>query len=148
MKDTIKNFEQKFAHLKKNGLKVDGLYILDPKKKNPVIQISRPLIFDNRELPKRFDGFNIKSKIQGEMPKEFTVNRSRPDWHKFEYIWAPERFEKFVDRCGKEIKTKLNNPTMSRKEMLDALCFGDFQEHKNKSMQLIKEGKLPAYQKN
>ena len=32
--------------------------------------------------------------------------------------------------------------------MLDALCFGNYEEHKIKSMQLIKEGKLPAYTEN
>ena len=37
---------------------------------------------------------------------------------------------------------------MTKKELLDALCFGNFEEHKLKSNQLIKEGKLPAYSEN
>jgi hypothetical protein len=76
------------------------------------------------------------------------VNRNKPDWFKKEYIWAPERFEKFVERCSDEIRKDLGDPNMSKKEMLDALCFGDFKEHKKKVNQLIKEGKLPSYSGN
>jgi hypothetical protein len=82
------------------------------------------------------------------MPTEFMVDRTEPDWHKKQYIWAPERFEKYVNRCENEIKSQLKNPLMSKQEVLDALCFGNFEEHKQKSMQLIQEGKLPAYIEN
>ena len=147
MYDTLKRFETKFSHLKKFGLRVNGLAMIDPKKKTHVIQISRPLIFDNRLIPKRFEGLDVKSKIQGDLPFEFTINREQVDWHKREYIWAPERFVKFVDRCSAEIKGKLQNPDMNKKEMLAALCFGNFEAHKLKCEQLIKEGKIPAYTK-
>ena len=145
MYDSLKRFEIKFAHLKKFGLRVNGLAMTDPKKKTHVIQVSRPLIFDNRLLPKRFEGLDVKSKIQGDLPQEFTINREQADWHKREYIWAPERFVKFVERCPEEIKGKLQNPTMNKKDMLAALCFGNFEEHKQKTEKLIKEGKIPAY---
>ncbi|HEY6161310.1 MAG TPA: hypothetical protein VI112_08810, partial [Bacteroidia bacterium] len=106
--------------------------------------------FDNRLLPKKFEGLDVKTNIQlkEDMPNEFRVNRAQPDWFKKEYIWAPERFERFVERCSDEIRKDLGNPTMSKKEMLDALCFGDFKEHKKKVNQLIKEGKLPSYSGN
>ena len=55
---------------------------------------------------------------------------------------------KYVERCEKEIKAELNSPTMTKEELLDALCFGNFEEHKQKSLQLVKEGKLPAYSGN
>lgn len=150
MFEILKSFETKYGHLKKKGLTIEGLSLIDVKKKKHVIKISRPLVFDNRQLPKRFEGLDIKTniKLTTEMPKEFTVDRSQPDWHKREYIWAPERFVKYVNRCEKEIKVQLNSPLMTKKEMLDALCFGNFEEHKEKSMQLIKEGKLPAYHEN
>lgn len=148
MYDTLKRFEQKYAHLKKKGMLVKGLNLIDPKRKKHVIQIVRPLIFDNRQIPRSFEGLEIKSVIQGDLPKEFNVNRTRPDWHKYEYIWAPERFEKFVDRCSEEIKVAFNDPSMSRKQMLSALCFGDFDAHKQKVELLVREGKLPAYSKN
>ena len=147
MYETLKRFETKFSHLKKFGLRVNGLAMIDPKKKTHVIQVSKPLIFDNRQLPKRFEGLDVKGKIQGDLPIEFKINRAQVDWHKHEYIWAPERFEKFVERCPKEIKDTLQNPKMNRKEMLSALCFGNFDEHKLKCDQLVREGKLPAYNK-
>jgi len=143
--DTLDRFEKKFAFLKKKGLRVNGLKMSDPKRKKHVIDISRPLIFDNRLLPKTFEGLDVKNIIHGELPKEFSVDRTKPDWFKREYIWAPERFEKFVDRCSDDIKKQLGNKEMTREEMLSAICFGDFQEHKRKTDELVKEGKLPKY---
>ncbi len=150
MFEILKSFESKYGHLKKKGLTIEGLAMIDPKKKKHVIKISRPLVFDNRLLPKRFEGLDIKTniKLNDDMPKEFKVDRSKADWFKTQYIWAPERFEKFVNRCEKEIKEQLNAPELSKVELLDALCFGNFEEHKTKSKQLIKEGKLPAYREN
>lgn len=150
MFEILKSFETKYGHLKKIGLTIEGLAMVDVKKKKHVIKISRPLIFDNRLLPKKFEGLDIKTniKLNADMPTEFKVDRTEPDWHKKQYIWAPERFEKYVNRCEKEIKSQLNNPLMSKQEVLDALCFGNFEEHKQKSMQLIQEGKLPAYIEN
>lgn len=146
--ETLDRFEKKFGHLKKKGLRINGLKMTDPKRKKHVIDISRPLVFDNRLLPKTFEGLDVKSIIHGELPVEFKIDRTTPDWHKKEYIWAPERFEHFVDRCGTEIKKQLGNPSMTREDMLSALCFGDYSAHKSKTMELIKEGKIPAYPKN
>ena len=150
MFEILKSFETKYGYLKKKGLTIEGLAMVDVKKKKHVIKISRPLVFDNRLLPKRFEGLDVKTniKLSTEMPKEFNVDRTQPDWHKKQYIWAPERFVKYVERCEKEIKAQLNNPQMTKPEMLDALCFGNFEEHKLKSLQLVKEGKLPAYHEN
>ena len=150
MFEILKNFETKYGHLTKKGLTIEGLSIVDVQKKKHVIKISRPLVFDNRLLPKRFEGLDVKTniKLSTEMPVEFLVDRSQPDWHKKEYIWAPERFEKYVNRCEDEIKEQLDCPESSKLEILDALCFGDFEQHKEKSSRLIKEGKLPAYCEN
>ena len=150
MFEILKNFETKYGYLKKKGLTIEGLAIVDVKKKKHVIKISRPLIFDNRLIPKRFEGLDVKTniKLSADMPVEFDVDRSQPDWHKKQYIWAPERFEKYVNRCEKEIKDQLNTPQITKPELLDALCFGNYEEHKQKSIQLIKEGKLPAYHEN
>lgn len=150
MFEILKSFETKYGYLKKKGLIIEGLAMVDPKKKKHVIRISRPLVFDNRLLPKKFEGLDIKTNIKmtDDMPAEFVVDRSQPEWFKSQYIWAPERFEKFVNRCEQEIKAQLNAPQLTRQELLDALCFGNFEEHKQKSQQLIKEGKLPAYREN
>ncbi|MFI5150638.1 MAG: hypothetical protein ACHQRM_12945 [Bacteroidia bacterium] len=143
MYDSLKRFELKFAHLKKLGFRINGLVMIDPKRKSHAIDVSRPLIFDSRLIPKKFEGLPIKCKIYGELPVEFNVDREKK-----EYVWAPERFEKYVDRCATEIKKTLNNPAMNRNEMLSALCFGNFEEHKVKYMQLIQQGKFAAYREN
>jgi hypothetical protein len=150
MFEILKSFETKYGYLKKKGLTIEGLAMVDIKKKKHVIKISRPLIFDNRLIPKRFEGLDVKTNIKlgTDLPIEFDVDRTQPDWHKTQYIWAPERFMKYVERCEKEIKAELGAPTMTKLEILDALCFGNFEEHKQKSLQLIKEGKLPVYRAN
>lgn len=146
--DTLERFEKKYGYLKKKGLRINGLKMIDPKRKKHVIDVSRPLVFDNRLLPKSFEGLEVKAIIHGDLPTEFTIDRTQPDWQKKEYIWAPERFEQFVDRCAPEIKKTLGNVNMTRDEMLSALCFGDFQAHKEKTQQMVAEGKVPAYRVN
>jgi hypothetical protein len=143
--DTLDRFEKKFGHLKKKGLRINGLKMIDPKRKKHVIDVSRPLVFDNRLLPKSFEGLEVKAIIHGDLPTEFLIDRTKPDWQKKEYIWAPERFEIFVDRCSTEIKKQLGNLNMTRDEMLSALCFGDYEAHKKKTELLVQEGKVPGY---
>lgn len=143
MFDILKNFETKYAPLKKKGLRVEGLNMIDPKRKKHVIIISKPFLFDNRALPKSYEGLEIKSKIEGELPEEF-----KPTTGEKEYLWAPYKFEKFVDRCSEQIRKKFNNPEMTREEMLDALAFGSFQEHKEKCKRLMSEGKIPPFNLN
>jgi hypothetical protein len=145
MFEILKNFESKYNNLKKKGLRIEGLSMIDPKRKKHVIMISKPFLFDNRQLPKIYEGLEIKCKIEGNLPEEFRLDKASP---KKEYLWAPNKFEKYVDRCSDEIKKQFGNPNMSRKEMLDALAFGNFEEHKKKSAQLMKEGKIPPFKLN
>ncbi len=63
-------------------------------------------------------------------------------------MWAPQHFEKFVDRCSTEIRKSFNSPEMTREDMLDALAFGNFEEHKKKCIQLMNDGKIPAFKLN
>jgi hypothetical protein len=148
MFEVLKDFESKYAPLKKKGLKVTGLSLVDAKRKKHAIMVSKPFLFDNRKLPKVYLGLSIKSRIEGDLPSEFQIDRTNPDWAKVNYIWAPERFEAYVNRCQDELKTYFQNPNMTKQEILDALCFGNFEEHKEKSIQMIKEGKIPAYTNN
>ena len=145
MYQTLANFKERYKHLEKKGLRILGIKLIDPEKKTHVIEISRPLIFDSRVIPDRYEGLRIKRRIHGPLPPEFQIDRDAVDWFKKEYIWAPERFEKYVDRNAEKIKKKLGIPDMSRDDMLDALCFGDFKKHKKKVYNLIKEGKIPPY---
>ena len=145
MYQTLANFKERYKHLQKKGLHILGIKLVDPAKKTHVIEISRPLIFDSRAIPDRYEGLKVKRRIHGALPPEFQIDRDSVDWHKREYVWAPERFEKYVDRCADQIRKKLGDQDMSRDDMLDALCFGNFMEHKRKVDRLISEGKLPAY---
>ncbi len=145
MFEILKQFESKYGMLKKKGLRIEGLSMIDPKRKKHVILVSKPFMFDNRQLPKTYEGLDIKAKIEGTLPKEFSLNK---DAVRKEYVWAPNRFEKFVDRCSDEIKKQFNNPNMSRQDMLDALAFGNFEEHKKKSLQMMKDGKIPPFKMN
>ena len=145
MFEILKKFETKFNGLKKKGLRIEGLSMIDPKRKKHVIMITKPFLFDNRQLPKSYEGLEIKSKIEGILPEEFKFDKEAL---KKEYVWAPNKFEKYVDRCSDEIRKQFGNPAMSRKEMLDALAFGSFEDHKQKTLNLIKEGKIPAINLN
>ena len=145
MFEILKSFESKFGSLKKKGLRIEGLSMIDPKRKKHVIMISKPFLFDNRLLPKTYEGLDIKSKIEGGLPEEFKIEK---EVIKKDYLWAPIKFEKFVDRCSEEIKKQFNNPNMSRAEMLDALAFGSFEDHKKKTLALMQEGKIPTFKMN
>lgn len=145
MFEILNRFNVKYASLKKKGLEVHGLLVTDPKRKSHAIDISRPFLFDCRALPKKYEGLTVKARISGELPLEFQVDRTNADWHKVDYIWAPERFEAYVDRCLEHIRVKLGFPEMTRQEALDALCFGNFEEHCARCSQLITEGKIPAF---
>ena len=68
MFEILKSFESKFGSLKKKGLRIEGLTMIDPKRKKHVINITKPFLFDNRLLPKTYEGLDIKSKIEGGLP--------------------------------------------------------------------------------
>ncbi|MEZ4722153.1 MAG: hypothetical protein R2813_09790 [Flavobacteriales bacterium] len=141
----LSRFKSRYGHLKKVGLEIVGMASMDYSRNTSVIAISHPLVFDNRLIPSNFEGTAVRSSIHGELPKEFQIDQSTPNWYEKEYIWAPERFEKFVDRSIDELRKAFDNPEMSREEILDALCFGDFEGHKTDVEKWINEGKIPAY---
>ena len=82
----------------------------------------------------------IASTQTDELPSEFKDLDQEKD-----YIWAYQRFEHFVENNEAVIREKLNNPYMSRREMLDVLCFGDFEKHKENCIFWEKQGKIPRY---
>ena len=129
MLQILTRFKEKYKPLLKKGLIIEGMVVVDHARRKNAISVSKPFIFDNRNIPTSFDGIQVKKRIVGEMPIEFQIDRTQPDWHKKEYIWAPERFELFVDRALGEIKDKLGDSRLTREEALDAVCFGNFEEH-------------------
>ncbi|MBI3143449.1 MAG: hypothetical protein HYZ16_11545 [Bacteroidetes bacterium] len=136
MQDILDRFEKKYAHLKKKGLRIEGLAEIDSIRKYKVIKVSKPFIFDNRLIPDKFEGVKLQKRISGDLPNEFKTDQER-------FIWSPDRYERFVDRCGDEIRKKLGLDTMSREEMLDAMCGGNYQAHVEKVTQWAKEGRIP-----
>jgi hypothetical protein len=133
----ITEFKKQFGYLEKAGLKIHGIANLIGE--HDVIHISAPFIFDRAKLPKKFMGLNLRMEI-AELPKEFQdINDDK------EYIWAFQRFEKYVDNHADIIRSILRNPEMKKEEMLDALCFGDFNDHKEKCIEWEKDGKIPKW---
>jgi hypothetical protein len=141
----LSRFESTYHNLKKLGLEINGLIEIDYERNIQVISVSHPFVFDHRLLPSKFEGTTVRSSTHDDLPEEFQIDQSKLDWYEKEYTWAPERFEKFVDRSIEELRKTFGDPNMSRKEILDALCFGDFEEHKKITYKNIEEGKIPAY---
>ena len=107
-----------------------------------VISYSHPFIFDERKAPpSTYLGVDIKGSTPlNEMPEEFQTTDG-------EYVWAYQRYEKFVDRCADQIRQGLGNPNMSREEMLDALTTGgNFQAWKSQCQIWEEQGQIPRYQ--
>jgi hypothetical protein len=138
-KQIIKQFENSYKHLIKKGMRIGGVNELQPGYE--VISVSVPFIFDNRELPEKFHGYMIRPSIkQDELPIEFKeVNNDK------EYLWAYQRFERYVENNEAEIRKKLNMPETTKSELLDALCFGDFGKHKEDCIVWEQQGKIPKY---
>lgn len=84
-------------------------------------------------------GLDLREGV-AELPKEFQNLTSDK-----EYIWAYQRFEEYVDNHADLIRDVLGNPEMTKEEMLDALCFGDFNSHKEKCIEWEKEEKIPRW---
>lgn len=139
----IEWFKLEFGSLIASGLRIEGFASL---MDITVISVVRPFVFDRRLLPEKFEDYYIRSSVdETTLPLEFQI----PDRGHFSlnppYIWAPERFEKYVDRCSDEIRATLGNEAMTREEMLDALIGGSFQEHKQRINGAVANGELPAY---
>lgn len=136
----LQQFNENYAHLYEFGLQLDGVSEL--KRNQFVISVSVPFIFDHRRIPKEFNGLLVRSSIRGELPEEFKNLNPEKD-----YIWAYQRFESFVNNNESIIKKELGNLSLSRNEILDAICFGDFQQHKRKCIQWEDMGKIPSWTK-
>lgn len=137
----ISEFTKQYGHLEKYGLQINGVANLIGD--HHVISISIPFIFDRTKLPKSFMGFDLRSGTpENEMPPEFQNIESDT-----EYLWAFQRFEEFVDHHADTIRKTLDDPTMTREMMLDALCFGDFKKHREMCLKWENEGNIPKWVK-
>ncbi len=142
MRDIKSDFKRAYPTLIRDGIVVDGVGEIDDISH---IYITVPFIFDNRRIPYVFETYRVRRRTFTPLPFEFQIDQENAFWYKKAYLWAPERYEKFVDRCRDEIREKLGNPAMTRSEMLSALCGEDFEEYKKRIYAEIEKGKLPPY---
>jgi hypothetical protein len=87
-----------------------------------------PFIIDHRKIPKFYKGIKVSTiTILDTLPMEldFWDNEDVS----FEEANDPQHYIDFVNRCEEEIKVKFNNQAMTKKEILDALAFGDFEKY-------------------
>lgn len=131
MYDVLRRFEERYGYLKKMGVSFEGIQMIDPIKRKHAIVLTRPFLFDCRLLPKRYEGIEIKVRIKGSLPKEFTTTNG--------YIFAPENFEKYVSKNIDSIRSHFEKPEMTKQEILDVLAFGNFEEHKRNAQRIMRE---------
>ena len=137
----ILEFDKQYGYLKKYGLEIHGVgNLIDDYN---IISISTPFIFDRTKLPNKFLGLDLRDgTAENKMPTEFqNIDNDK------EYIWAYQRFEDYVDNYTDLIRKTLDNPKMTREEMLNALCFGDFDKHKEMCIKWENNGKIPKWTK-
>jgi hypothetical protein len=103
-----------------------------------IIYLTHPFIFDRRTLPEYYLGIRILSGRALPLPPEFEGQRLPRA-----YVWAPNNFERFVDRCGGEVRSQLRRPAMTREEMLDALLGHSFEEFRRRYHDAVRKGILP-----
>lgn len=112
LRQITKEFKLEYGHL--HGLKIHGIGNCHGSL---VLGVTYQLIFDRRQLPKNYLGIHVYEMVD-DIPKDFKQFKK--------YLWAPENYEHFVDHHADEIRKELDNPNMSRDEMLHALCGMEF----------------------
>lgn len=78
-----------------------------------MLVVMQPFIFDKRDTPSWHLGVPIRYVLTEDVPTGFKINRK--------YVWAPENYLNFVDQHSDLIREKLNDPSLSREDMLEAL---------------------------
>lgn len=134
----IAEFNKRYKPLIKSGMEVIEIKGIE---RDAVIFVSTPFMFDRREVPEKFMRMPVRQMIsQNTLPQEFqNLDKEK------EYVWAYQRFEQYVKANSGHIKEAMDNPDMTRKDMLDALCFGDFEKHKETCETLEENQKIPSW---
>lgn len=130
-------FRKEFGHLR--GLKINGPGVYHGG--SWVIGASHPLVFDKRLLPPTFLGIQVHKTTAHPLPVEFQ-NQERPRG----YVWSPNNFSRFVDRCGDEVRRELENPNMTREDMLHALIGEPYEEFVTRCRGWVAEGRIPPFE--
>lgn len=148
--EVIKTFEHQFANLFAKGLFITGIYqdeykdqgysslnigiahSLEPEDEIIPeychISVMHPFLFDNRQIPENFMGVRVQNVIQAStIPPE--IEEIVYDPAGFEDWFTPGQYEKFVQENMIQIRAALEQPELSYKDALDAICCGNFEKY-------------------
>jgi hypothetical protein len=133
----VECFREEFGHLP--GIAVGGPST--PQGGGWAIDVFHDMIFDRRWLPHRYLGVAVRPGPRPPLPTEFSGQQ-----YPTGYAWSPPNYERFVDRCGDEIRERLGKPNMSRHEMLHALIGRPFEEHVARCREGVAAGFIPPFE--
>jgi hypothetical protein len=89
-----------------------------------MVELDRAFIVDLRNIPSAHLSVGVHSAVAiADVPPEFQTGGDRSA-----YMWAPPRYEAYVDRDADEIRARLGDSDMTREEMLHALIGVPFDE--------------------
>ena len=137
VRDVMDRFQAEYGQLKGVTISGPGVYHCGEW----IIRLTHPFIFDRRTLPGYYLGVRIMLGYALPLPPEFEGQRLPQA-----YVWAPTNYERFVDRCGGEIRRQLGQPDMTREEMLDALVGFSFEWHRRRCRDAARNGILPPFE--
>ena len=135
--NVIREFKKKYGIIEKvkihdhGGIYHGGVW---------VISVEYPFVFDKRKIPNEYLGISVHTMHNGELPKEFQIK-----CNKKEYVWSPERYVYFVNRYENEIRNKLQEPHITKYDILCALSGSDFNEFVEQCRKWANEGIIPDF---
>ncbi|MBP6871793.1 MAG: hypothetical protein KBC43_07280 [Bacteroidales bacterium] len=89
------------------------------------LSVMHPFIFDNRKIPKVFMGVRVLNVVRADtMPSELEEIVYDPAG--FEMNYTPGQYFSYIKENMDLIRDTLKEHDMSLEDMLDAICFGDF----------------------
>ncbi|MCD4697735.1 MAG: hypothetical protein K8S16_16040 [Bacteroidales bacterium] len=150
VENVIESFNQEYAEIFKYGADLRGIYrcperagggeeglqidisigledndYFNPYKSHLYLMV--PFIFDHRRLPKFYKGIRVKTAVDSTtLPQEFDFGDRKIT---YEEANNPQLYVNFIERCRQEIRNILEKPAMTEEEMLDAICWGDFNKY-------------------
>jgi len=105
-----------------------------------------PIIFDHRLIPSTYRGFKVEM-IIGDDESATEWDFGDRECIPYKESADPQKYVDFVYRCGDEIRKKLKSDNMTIAEMLDAVCWGNFQKYKSEyenSLKVIEDYEEPV----
>lgn len=86
---------------------------------------------DHRKIPKFYKGVKVLTVVDTSTePEEFKFDDGTREFIPLEEIKMPERYEDYVRYNADLIREKLGDYNMTYQDMLDALCWGDFEKYR------------------